>query len=94
MGVRIKRARKTKSRITAAQDDKAHYERIGKNRCDLETRICDLERWGRIAFMMAFHDLEHPEGKERLGLMIVQHIEQLTADLRTAFYKGVEDAKT
>ena len=40
--------------------------------------------------MMAAHDLDHPERKESLGFMIVEHIEKLTAELRAAFYKATE----
>ena len=73
----------TKSKLRVVQKAPASYS-------DLESRICDLDRAARIAFLITMHDAENEEDEDSLGLFAVEQVERLAAELREAFYRSTD----
>jgi hypothetical protein len=52
----------------------------------LENQIIDVDLAARIALLMMIRDLEHEGDGESLGLFAVEHVKQLSSELRASFY--------
>jgi hypothetical protein len=78
-------------------------QKLLKDLLGLEHDISDLHRWARILYMAAIDDMERydavangelkREDNCSLGLVVVEHVEDLTKKLKASFYAACDDDK-